>query len=383
MRPRWHASTRRFVSGVDRAEVVNRIRHKDGHWVWVEAELRALRDPVSNLVIGILGALRDISDRKHAEAILEASEARFKMLAENTVDLITHIGQDGQRTFASPASRILLGFEPEELLGGRPGDLAHPDDRSSLEKTLEDLASGLPTSTVQYRARRKDGSYLWVEASGKLLENGQGTVLAIRDIDRRKFAEDELDKLILQLKTFAHLDGLTSIANRRSFDETIDREIKRADRTGAPISLILADVDNFKAYNDNYGHLEGDECLRAIANALQAAIRRPGDLAARYGGEEFAAVLADTTQEGAIFVAEAFRSKVASSLIPHARSPLGIVTVSVGVVTLVPGSAKITAFDLIQKADKALYAAKSAGKNRVQFEGMDVKSSQGPQLKIV
>jgi diguanylate cyclase (GGDEF)-like protein len=199
-----------------------------------------------------------------------------------------------------------------------------------------------------------------------------------REIDRRKALEQEsfevtrlLDAAYQRLQHISFLDGLTEIANRRRFDEFIDLEWRRALRSSTPMSLIMIDIDFFKAYNDTYGHQSGDDCLKRVANALNTALNRPGDLAARYGGEEFAVVLAGTHPAGAAAVAEALRSRVEGLDIPHAGSRVSDrVTISLGVASMVPVRESSPA-DLISKADRALYAAKRAGRNRVQVaEGL-------------
>ena len=167
------------------------------------------------------------------------------------------------------------------------------------------------------------------------------------------------------LESLASLDGLTGIPNRRNFSEAIDSEWRRAGRSGKPLSLIMADVDYFKAYNDHYGHGAGDDCLKYVATALANIPVRPGDLVARYGGEEFVAILPDTDFDGAKSVAEDFRSMVEALALPHAHSSVaGHVTISAGFATaLLPRSKRWEA--LLEEADKMLYQAKRAGRNRV------------------
>jgi len=176
-------------------------------------------------------------------------------------------------------------------------------------------------------------------------------------------ANRELEKLSRQ-------DGLTGIANRRYFDSYLVTEVRRAAREKTPVSLILSDVDHFKAFNDCYGHQAGDDCLRRVAAALSSAGRRPADLAARYGGEEFAIVLPGTVLEGAVDVAQAVSRVIDGLAIPHARSAVDqTVTLSQGVVSLIPEKESASE-DLIQRADQALYMAKQQGRNRyVVFGG--------------
>ncbi len=169
------------------------------------------------------------------------------------------------------------------------------------------------------------------------------------------------------LQQLSVVDSLTGIANRRRFDEVLETEWRRAMRSGAFLSLILIDVDFFKAYNDFYGHQAGDACLRRVAQAMNDTIIRAGDLLARYGGEEFAVILQSNTAEGTIKVSEILRERVEALRIPHAKSDANnVVTVSLGAATVVPASYSSQA-TLIEEADKALYRAKEKGRNRVEI----------------
>ncbi len=166
------------------------------------------------------------------------------------------------------------------------------------------------------------------------------------------------------LEALSTLDGLTGIPNRRRFDEVLKVEWLRGQREGAPLSLLMIDIDHFKLYNDNYGHIEGDDCLKRVAAALAGAISRPADFIARFGGEEFAAVLPMTDGLGAATVAAALLDSIRELNLPHAHSPAAPrVTISLGGATMQP-SREENPIQLIERADRALYAAKSAGRNR-------------------
>lgn len=168
-----------------------------------------------------------------------------------------------------------------------------------------------------------------------------------------------------QLARLSMTDSLTTLANRRRFDEALVEEFQRLRRSGASLSLILIDLDHFKPYNDHYGHVAGDECLRRVGTLIGEVVRRPPDLAARYGGEELAAILPETNADDARQVAERIRAGIASLAIPHAASAVADhVTASLGVVTLVPTEAE-SPIDLIHLADEQLYRAKSEGRNRI------------------
>lgn len=191
------------------------------------------------------------------------------------------------------------------------------------------------------------------DESGKLI----AVVETLRDITAQKVAQDELKRL-------ATRDGLTGVANRRCFDETLAAEWQRCMRDVKPLSLVLLDVDHFKRYNDAFGHLGGDACLKTIASALALSCQRSADLAARYGGEEFAAILPGTTASGALALAERIRENIAALEMPHpSNEAAGCVTISLGAATLVPDRT-LNLDGLIDAADRALYAAKRAGRNR-------------------
>ncbi|HFE37386.1 MAG TPA: diguanylate cyclase [Gammaproteobacteria bacterium] len=181
---------------------------------------------------------------------------------------------------------------------------------------------------------------------------------------RRLKAELEESNATLQL--LSCLDGLTGIANRRRFDEFMHKEWKRANRENTTISLILVDIDYFKAYNDNYGHQKGDDTLKMVAKTLSEGIKRPADLLARYGGEEFVIVLPETSVNGAVKIAEDLISQICQLKAPHAYSKVSDhVTVSMGVACCEPDERYNAVEGLIESADKALYQAKEQGRNQV------------------
>lgn len=193
-------------------------------------------------------------------------------------------------------------------------------------------------------------------------------MIEIRDVSGIVDRERHLLEHAEALRARSYVDGLTSIHNRRYFDLSLERELRRAQRNGGDLALLLMDIDSFKAYNDHFGHQQGDACLITVAQALAAMMKRPADVAARYGGEEFAAILPDTSAAQALCHANAIRAHVAALALPHAPAVTRPhVTLSIGVATYEAGRL-LDAPSLIEAADRALYAAKRAGRDRVMLE---------------
>ncbi|MEM8514178.1 diguanylate cyclase (GGDEF)-like protein [Massilia sp. MP_M2] len=194
-------------------------------------------------------------------------------------------------------------------------------------------------------------------------------LIEIRDISDTAERERRLLEHAEAMRARSFIDGLTGIANRRQFDVTLVRELRRAQRADAPLSLLMFDIDTFKVYNDHFGHQEGDACLIRVAQEIAGILKRPADLAARYGGEEFAAILPDTTLEQARAMAERIRAHIAALNLPQAPDAHDRhVTLSVGVAAFDRAGLNDEA-TLIAAADRALYAAKDGGRNRVVVDG--------------
>jgi diguanylate cyclase (GGDEF)-like protein len=193
----------------------------------------------------------------------------------------------------------------------------------------------------------------------------RGFVNIVRDISDRRRAEDKLNEAFRMVEGLASVDGLTGLANRRRFDETLEQEWLRAQRDQTPLSLLMIDVDHFKLYNDLYGHLAGDDCLRQIAQSVRRLAHRPADLCARYGGEEFAVILPGNGQPGALEIATRICQVIEQLRIPHADCPWGVVTLSIGVATCFPVTGQEHSL-VVQAADAALYRAKRSGRNRAE-----------------
>lgn len=290
------------------------------------------------------------------------SDRRFRLVADNTADMITVIDPTGTRTFVSGACREILGFEPEELIGKNALQLVVAEDRDRVKELFGKTSRSEDGGSERYRVARKDGSLLWVEVSGRRMPGSGDFVFTMRDISKRKAVEAELEAANIRLSRLATIDELTGINNRRELNRRLDLEARRAAREGLPLSVLLIDVDHFKSFNDTYGHLEGDRCLQEVAGAISNAIGRPSDSCARYGGEEFAVLLPNTSQEEAWARAEIIRDAVASLNRKHSGNEVGHVTISIGVVT---SNGQLEQRELLKLADDALYSAKRSGRNKV------------------
>ena len=200
------------------------------------------------------------------------------------------------------------------------------------------------------------------------------------ELSKRRQTEQELEESNRKLIAMSSTDGLTGIANRRHFDEALAREYARLARSGAQLSLIMIDVDYFKLFNDNYGHVCGDECLKKIARVIDECTERPADVAARYGGEEFACILPETGLRGALQVAERIRQGIIDMAIPHEWSDVAdCVSASLGVVTVQCGSSELVS-EIVAHADEFLYKAKSNGRNRVECNEITGQSQVAPNF---
>jgi diguanylate cyclase (GGDEF)-like protein/PAS domain S-box-containing protein len=346
-----------------------RVRRKDGAYIWVESATQLVQTPGEmkhRIVI-----VRNIHERIEADIRLKESEAKYRLLAENSGDMVFQVDRDLVRRYVSPASREILGYDPSELTGVRPLAQCHPDDAHVIAEAAGALLSGKADRlTVVNRSLHKDGHWVWVDAELKALKDpatGEicGIVGSLRDISARKAAEDKLAEANRRLEILATQDGLTGLGNRRFFDETFSREYRRALREGGSLALIMIDVDHFKPFNDRYGHLAGDACLKSIAEAIGAAVRRPADFAARYGGEEFVVLLPNTHEAGAVEIAERIRRAVRELKIAHIFGVDGLVTISAGLVASSISERGVSPDDMLRSADRALYRAKNAGRDRV------------------
>jgi len=319
------------------------------------------------MLIAIIGIflVRQLMRGRQMAAALASKEASFRLLAEGSSDLVTRIGLDDRISYASPSSIRIVGLRPDQLVGQSALAGVNPLDLPTVRQTVERLKRGeIEEGRTTGRTRHPEKGEIWLESTLRVTrkENGEidGAVAISRDVTEQKDLEERLEALATE-------DGLTGLANRRTFDARLLAEWSRALREGSCLGLLMIDLDHFKAYNDRYGHLAGDECLRAIAKILAAEVHRTADLAARYGGEEFVVLLPKCDTAGCARIGEKIRRALAAAALPHeANAPLRLVTASIGAAlcrpTLDPSSQPTV---LVEAADRALYAAKDGGRDRL------------------
>lgn len=273
--------------------------------------------------------------------------------------------------YIGPQIEALLGWTQESWQSVQDwATRMHPDDRDHAVGTCVAQSQAGLDHEIDYRALTKDNGYVWIRDVVHVVRDANGGVESLIgfmfDISERKRTEEELIALQKELQVLSFQDGLTGIANRRMFDQSLETEWKRFRCTNQPLSLIMLDLDHFKQFNDGYGHIKGDECLTIVAQTLKHAAGRPRDIVARYGGEEFVLILPETSQSAAFELADRCRRLIADLKIPHDCSSVGpFVTASFGVGTVQP-STDMEPKDLVEAVDRLLYASKTNGRNRVE-----------------
>jgi diguanylate cyclase (GGDEF)-like protein/PAS domain S-box-containing protein len=340
------------------------LRRKDGSAVWLIESVHLMGDTLEGTVI-------DITDRKQTEDALRESEARYRLMAENSTDLIARTTPDGRFVYASDAIRSLLGFEPFEVIGSRIRDIIHREDRPRLRAIVPDERG----HTFTYRAIRKDGSIVWFESTSRALFDDHGVMTEVisvsRDISERRRAEE-------QIEYQAYHDGLTGLPNRLLFRDRLTIALAHAKRQQSPLVLMFLDLDRFKIVNDTLGHSLGDELLRVTADRLRAVLRE-GDTIARMGGDEFTVLLTDLNDARDA-------ARIAQKLLVTVGEPISVeghelyVTTSIGIAVF-PNDGD-TAELLLKNADSAMYRAKEAGRNSFRLCTPAMNSRAAERLSL-
>ena len=299
----------------------------------------------------------------------EIDSAVYKTLLESTQAIPWKIDWQSMRfAYIGPQIERLLGWSPASWVSVEYwATRIHPEDRERVVNFCVAQSKAGTDHEADYRALTQDGNHVWIRDVVHVVRNENGEVDSLVgfmfDISERKKTEEQLIVLQKELEALSFKDGLTGVANRRMFDSILDTEWAHARRNNQPLSLIMLDIDYFKPYNDRYGHVQGDACLKRVAQALNSAATRARDLFARFGGEEFVLVLPETDEKSAVKIAERCRNLIFKEQIAHEASPAGqILTVSIGVSSITP-SHQDDPLRFIEEADRRLYQAKQRGRN--------------------
>jgi len=305
--------------------------------------------------------------RGDAGTIAAMKDAEFRILAENSMDLILRVGPDLCASYVSPACERMLGYTPEEMLGRSAPELIVDDDFPAVVRASNLLAAGLADRvSAEFRVRSKSGDMVWMEGNAQLIRGATthgDVVVVMRDIsERKKLEESSAEK--------ARLDELTGLMNRGVFEEELQKEWRRAVRNGSRLSLLVVGIDHLKQYSDLYGQPAGNVTVSTVAEAIQRVVQRSGDAVARYGWEELAAILPETDLDGAISVGEEIRKEVRGAGIPYPKHPDGkpCVTVTIGVASMQAIPAYLgyrMPESLLAAADEALRKAMKGGRDAV------------------
>ena len=299
----------------------------------------------------------------------EIDSAVYKTLLESTQAIPWKIDWQSMRfAYIGPQIESLLGWSPASWVSVEDwATRIHPEDRERVVNFCVAQSKAGTDHEADYRALTPDGDHVWIRDVVHVVRNENGEVDSLVgfmfDISERKKTEEQLVVLQKELEALSFKDGLTGVANRRMFDSILETEWAHARRNNQPLSLIMLDIDYFKPYNDRYGHVQGDACLKRVAQVLNSAATRARDLFARFGGEEFVLVLPETDEKSAAKIAERCRNLIFKEQIAHEASPAGqILTVSIGVSSITP-SHQDDPVRFIEEADRRLYQAKQRGRN--------------------
>ena len=339
---------------------------KDGSTIWSEVRATGLTDG-NGTIRELIGISRNITEQHHLREQLRSSEERYRLLAANARDVIWTTEADGRCSYISPSVYGLLGFTPEEVMAEAWQAALAPDSLTIFRPYFQELQASIEADR-ELRSFRgeveftcKDGSTVWTEVIAVPMLDDQGRFVRLlgtcRDISERKQYEQELELANEHLQSLASIDALTEVWNRRHLETLMQQAISRSDRHGEPLTLILCDLDQFKAINDGFGHLIGDLVLIEFCRRIRSILRK-GDSLGRWGGEEFILLLPHCSQPSGLALAEKLRAAIEATPFELA----GRVTASFGVAQRRRAESQL---DWLQRVDEALYAAKTAGRNRV------------------
>ncbi|WP_181952694.1 sensor domain-containing diguanylate cyclase [Yersinia canariae] len=347
-------------------------QRKDGKRFWGTLSIHEITSE-NGSVLGYISVIADVSERKSLLMELEKSQQMMDRLTKNLPAMIYayYLNSDGESYFSycSEGIKPIFGLSPADVLHipkekNPLFSRIHTDDIEMLRQAVITSQENLSAWSCDFRVVLPGKGTHWLHGESFPTRQDDGAVTwygSFFDITEFKQSESIL-------KALSQTDVLTGVANRRHFDDIYQHIWQKNQAEGGALSVLMIDFDNFKSFNDLYGHAMGDVCLKSIVETLSKSIRGGSDILARYGGEEFIVLLAPSSLSDAKVVAERMRRSIEELDIPHGMSPYGRVTISVGVASVSEPGEHLLAADLSKAADKALYRAKTAGKNRVETE---------------
>ncbi|MEO0988126.1 MAG: diguanylate cyclase [Cyanobacteria bacterium J06639_14] len=367
-RDRLVATLETAIADMSPWQFEGRILTTEGNIRWWSGDAVPLVQPQQGIVL--CGVILDITQRKEAELALKQSEAQHKAILKALPDLMFRIHRNGTYLAYFRSSRD-QGLLPKEETPVGHNITEYASDKmpqQHIEQKLKAVHRALETGKMQVYEQVIRSEEIEQHKELRIVPSGEDEALVIvRDISTRKRIEAALRLANERLEKLSLTDALTTAANRRSLDRYLLKEWRQAMRDQRSLSLILLDLDDFKRFNDTYGHQCGDDCLVSVARTIQKIVHRPSDLVARYGGEEFAVVLVNTNLKGACKVAERIWQAIQALKIPHKSSRISpYVTASLGVSAIIPPQNRQPNL-LIRQADEALYAAKQSGRNNYKI----------------
>ena len=358
-----------IASGV-MTKIDQKVPNLDGNLTWLSTLKVPLFDE-SGGPAGIITLNRDVTERRNLTMALEQSQQQLSYAMAQMADGVAMFDRNGIMVFCNEQYRNNFPLTRDvRVPGNHVRDILRASAQRGEQTVLEvdDLEEWVNmTEAALYTPTEHDVPLVdgrWVQFRTSSSPDGASMVV-VSDISKIKTAETNLLALTNLLQQQAVTDGLTGLLNRRAFDQALESELARSQRENSWTSLLLMDIDRFKAFNDYYGHQDGDTTLRAVSAEFKRVLKRPGDVAARYGGEEFVAILPNTDEASAFAIADEFLKGLRALGMAHVGSEKGIVTASVGIACYRPDERSRSAVDLVGRADQALYDAKLAGRDRL------------------
>jgi diguanylate cyclase (GGDEF)-like protein/PAS domain S-box-containing protein len=344
------------------------VTHKDGSTIPAEIRANFMFDSADQPT-GVIGIMRDITERKLAEKQLIESEMRFRSVAESANDAIISCNSKERISFWNTSAQKMFGYTEKEVMGQTLTTLmpeqyreAHKEGIKIYVSTGESKVIG---KTVELTGLRKGGNEFPLELSLSTWKTREEVFFTamIRDITDRKQAEQTLQESEKRYRELSIVDDLTKLYNSRYFYSQLKTEVERASRYNHSLSLLMMDIDDFKHFNDTYGHLEGNKILTKLGEVIRECLRKT-DSAYRYGGEEFTVILPETEAQKATSVAERIRKRFEAETFSPTSDETVHVTISIGLARYLSG---VELSEFIRSADKAMYVAKEQGKNRIFY----------------